>query len=218
MEIGKLCLAAIFQLPCTSRTKPSTIYKPQYYNVVFSRDQVVQKQVAKLCKELLYIDYYFRTEFQKKYDHEYATMPDANIRISFAHNARTVCIAFVAFAARYHQGNITNQDLQLIFSTQRSEVTFSSDIYDIFSRMDGVQYLIPPVIFAQKDEYELLLDHLFTTIINAGIMSFSVASRYDSSLTASNYLKNDKRYYEILSDHWANIHNDIQRILSSIMK
>ena len=52
---------------------------------------------------------------------------------------------------------------------------------------------------------------------NAGITSFSMASRYDSTLTATNFLKKDKNYYAILDDHWASLRGDIKRIFEGIM-
>ena len=33
VEIGKLCLAAIFQIPCASRSKPSSLYQDKYYGI-----------------------------------------------------------------------------------------------------------------------------------------------------------------------------------------
>lgn len=214
VEVGKLGLAAIFQIPCVSRSKPSSLYQPQYYDKVFNGNQ---QQISKLCKELLYIDYYYRNFFQKKFDRDNASMPGANDRISFAHNARTICIAFVAFASRYYQGNIQDQDLNTIFAAARSDNATDSRLYDIFSDINGISCLIPPSIFNQKDQYDALLDQLFTTIINAGITSFSMASRYDTTLTATNFLKKDKNYYAILSDHWSTIRSDIIRILGAVM-
>lgn len=214
LEIGKLSLAGIFQMPCASRSKPSSLYQPQYYEKIFNGNQM---QVARLSKELLYIDYYFREKFQKKFDRENGEMPDANERISFAHNARTLCIAFVAFAARFYQGNIQTQDLQRVFRYARTESCSAADVYDIFSNIDGVQYFLPPAVFAQKDEYENVLDQLFTTIINAGVLNFSIESAHDSTLTATNYLKNDKNYYKILSFQWATISAEIKRIFSTTM-
>ena len=55
VEIGKLCLAAIFQLPGTSRNKPSLLYDEKYYPTIFSGNQA---QISKLCRELLYIDHF----------------------------------------------------------------------------------------------------------------------------------------------------------------
>lgn len=144
-------------------------------------------------------------------------MPNANDRISFAHNARTICIAFVAFASRYYQGNIQDQHLTPIFAAARSDNATDSRLYDIFSNIDGISYFVPPQVFSQKDQYDTLLDQLFTVIINAGITSFSMASRYDTTLTATNFLKKDKNYYAILDDHWSTIHSEIIRILGAIM-
>lgn len=214
LEIGKLCLAAIFQIPCVSRCKPSTSYQPQYYEKIFDGNQ---QQIAKLSRELLYIDCYFRNVFQKKFDRSNATHPNANVRISFAHNARTICIAFVAFASRYYQGNIQDQHLSTIFSAAQTDDTTDSRLYDIFSNIDGVSYLIPPSIFDQKDEYDALLDRLFGTIIDVGITNFSMASRYDTTLTATNFLKKDKHYYAILGDHWSTLRREINDIFGAVM-
>lgn len=213
LGVGKLCLAGIFQAPCMSRTKPSSLYNPQYYDKIFNGDQA---RVARWCKELLYIDCYFRNNFQKKYDRDNGNMPDANLRIAFAHNARTLCIAFVAFASRLHQGNIDSQDLQAIFNASRLENP-TDVLYDIFADIDGVNYLFPPALFASKDTYEAVLDKLFNTIINAGIISFSLASDYDSTLTATNYLKKDKNYYTILRTHWTTIQAEINQIFADIL-
>ena len=213
VEIGKLCMAAIYQVPCASRTKPSALYNPQYYDKVFDGNQM---QIAKLSKELLYIDYYFRNTFQKKFDCENADLPDANDRISFAHNARTICIAFVAFATRYYYGNISNNDLNTIFAVARTDSASDSRLYDIFANIDGVSHFIPPEIFNEKDRYDDVLDKLFNVIIEAGITSFMMASGFDTTLNATNYLKKDKNYYSILAIHWRNISASINRIFEEL--
>lgn len=207
--IGKLCLAGIFQIPGTSRSKPSSMYLPQYYEKTFNGDQL---QIARLCKELLYIDTYFRTKFLKKFDREATESPDANVRIALAHNARTICIAFVAFACRYCQNNFDLPALQTIFNAANSENAAESGVYAVFSNLNNIQSLLPPQLFAQKDRYDEVLDKLFNTIINAAIMSFSMESRYDASITPANYLKKDKSYYGVLKDHWNRIQADIKTI------
>lgn len=212
LDVGKLCMAGVFQVPCMSRTKPSALYLSQYYDKIFHGNQT---QIARWCKELLYIDYYFRSVFQKKYDNENGDEPDANVRIAFAHNARTLCIAFVAFAARYHQGNIDAQDIQAIFNASRMENPVEL-LYDIFSDIEGVDYLFPPAVFASKDEYEAVLDTLFNIIIEAGIISYTMASENDSTLTATNFLKKDKNYYTILRTHWKSIQTQINKVFADI--
>lgn len=209
LEIGKLCLAAVFQIPCTSRSKPSTLYLPQYYEKIFNSDQ---HQIAKLSRDLLYIDYYFRNTFLKNFDRDNSSAPNSNDRISFAHNARTICIAFTAFASRYHQGNIQEQDLSIVFTAGCQDNTNEAKLYDIFSNLEGVTYLIPQSVFAEKDKCDAVLNALFKIIINAGITSFSMAVRYDNTLTATNFLKRDKNYYAILSDQWTMICENIKNI------
>ena len=142
-------------------------------------------------------------------------MPNASDRISFAHNARTICVAFVAFASRYRQGNITVQDLAPMFNTSLSE-SVSDALYETFKDLGQLQYFLPPQVFANKDQYDSTLSKLFSIIIEAGITSYSFAHQYDSTLTATNYLKKDKNYYTIISTQWFRTVDDLNRIFAEI--
>lgn len=212
-EIGKLCLSGIFQMPGTSRNKPSSLYNPAYYDVIFDGNQT---QIAKICKELLYIDYYFRNVFLKRFDSENRNQPDAAERITFAHNARTICLAFVVFASRYYQGNIQGEDLQFIFDSSRSERP-NPHVYESMKNLSGIKWLLPPNIFENKDSYEEVLYKLFMQIINAGSMCYSMAVRYEEGLNASNYLKKDKNYYSILQFQWQSLKLGIKEIFDVIV-
>ena len=108
------------------RNKPSSLYSPDYYDVIFDGNQ---KQIAKISRELLYIDYYFRNVFLKRFDSENRNQPDATDRITFAHNARTICLVYVVFASRYYQNNITDDALQYIFNSSRTEKA-DSHVYE----------------------------------------------------------------------------------------
>ena len=162
VEIGKLCLAGIFQMPCLSRSKPSSLYLEKYYEPIFNKNQ---SQIAKLCKELLYIDHYFRTAYQRNFDRENSSKPNASVRISFAHNARTICVAFVAFAARYRQQNFSDQDLIPILNTSRSESNLDA-LYETFQELGSLKYLILPQLFDRKEQYDTILNKLFSVIID----------------------------------------------------
>lgn len=212
VEVGKLCLAGIFQVPCASRSKPSSLYHEKYYEPIFNANQ---GQVARICKELLYIDSYFRTTFQREFDSENRNEPDSGLRISFAHNARTICIAFVAFAARYKQGNIAAQDLDTIFRAAKSD-SAADEAYEVFKDLGELKWLFPPRVFENKDQYDSILKKLFNTIIKAGIVSYSIASGYDPTLTATNYLKKDRNYFDILRAHWVLLQADINGIFNEI--
>lgn len=214
VEIGKLCLAGVFQVPCLSRAKPSSLYQGKYYEPIFNGNQ---SQIARLCKELLYMDYYFRTVYQKNFDRENNADPNASVKISFAHNARTICVAFVAFASRYWQKNISAQDLSPILTPfSPSSESILDRLYDIFRDLGQLQYFIPPQMFRDKESCDKILKKLFSVIIEAGITSYSIECRHDPTLTATNYLKRDRNYYNILGERWSRIREDINRVFDEI--
>ncbi|EOS71315.1 hypothetical protein C818_00772 [Lachnospiraceae bacterium MD308] len=212
-EVGKLCLSGIFQMPGTSRNKPSSLYNPNYYNVIFDGNQT---QIAKICKELLYVDYYFRNAFLKRFDSENRNQPDGTGRITFAHNARTICLAFVVLASRYYQENIQGETLQFIFDSSRSEKP-DPHVYESMKNLTGIKWLLPPNIFENKDNYEEILYKLFMHIINAGSMCYEMAVRYEEGLNATNYLKKDKNYYGILQFQWQSLKVAIKETFDAIV-
>lgn len=206
LDIGKLCLAAIFQLPCKSRSKPSSVYLPEYYEPIFNENQ---EQIAAICKELLYIDDYFTRKFLPKFDRENKDFPDASVRTSFAHIARTICIAFTALAARYNQGNITDKDVTALISSPTD-----SDVYKMLRNLGSMKFLLPIKLYT--DAYDTLLNNLFGAIIEEGITIYSFKCEQNKSLTAANFLKNDENYYLILQKRWSTLRNEIHKTFSDI--
>ena len=210
-EVGKLCMAAIFQEPCKSRNNPSAAYKEDnYYNPIFNGDFENQLQVAKICKELLYMDDYFRKRFLKKFDAENKGKPNAEIRIPFAHLSRTICIAFATLAARYHQGNITEEDLTILTAKQIDSKALSK----IFRNLGNIKTLLPMKLYT--DSYDTALDKLFNAIISAGTKLFSSERRHNQNLTATNFMKHDKHYYNILCDYWEDLEIKVGEVFAEV--
>ena len=212
-EIGKLCLSGIFQMPCTSRNKPSTIYSDQYYNPIFNGNQQL---IAKLCKELLYIDNYFRNTFIKNYVKEVSDNPGGEVKVQFANNARTVCTAFVMFASRYHQTNLDSSSLNTIFNAAKNDKLTDSDVYNVVKNLDDVAWILPSEVFADKDKYDEVLYKLFKLIIKHGSHDLSMLMEQNDTITASNYLKKDKNYVDILRMNWDDIAEGIKAIFDTI--
>lgn len=213
-EIGKLCLSGIFQMPGTSRNKPSSLYNPDYYDVTFDGNQ---SQISKLCKELLYVDYYFRNIFLKRFDSENRNQPDATERMTFAHNARTICLAYVVLASRYYQGNVQGEALQYIFDSSRTEKPHPS-VYERMKDLSDINWFLPPSIFSNKDQCDEMLYKLFMQIINAGTMCYVMAARYEDGLNASNYLKKDRNYYSILQFQWQSLKVGIKDVFDDALR
>ena len=206
-EVGKLCLAAIFQEPCKARNKPSESYNNLiYYNPIFKDNP---EQVAKICKELLYIYHYFDKIFQPKFERENRNLPNANDKITFANKARTTCVAFTALAARFHQKNITDENITMLISAPTS-----SDVYKMLRNLDDMKFLLPIKLYT--DVYDAALDKLFKAIIKAGTKNYSMERKHNPNLTPNSFLQNDKNYYDILNDHWDTLRDDINRIFAEV--
>lgn len=213
VEVGKLCLAGIFQLPGASRSRPSTLYMERFYNPIFNEDQA---QICAIVKDLLYIDTYYRKSFMQKFDKEYEDSPNASEIIPFAHNARTICIAFVAFAVRYNKKNIKKSDLKIVFDNANKEKAYDDYYYDIFRDMSDIGALFPKVLADNKDKLDELLYKLFELIILSGRRYYKVRKEYDSTLNETNFLKVDRNYYLILNTEWDNIDSKINNIFSNL--
>lgn len=208
-EIGKLCLSGVFQMPCSSRNKPSTIYSDEYYQPIFCGNQQL---IAKICRELLYIDAYFRNSFIKKYTKEVEGKPNAEPKVQFANNARTVCTAFVMFVSRFVQGNLDERALTTLFNAAEKDRLTDSDFYNVVKNLDNVAWVLPPEIFANKDKCDDILYKLFKLIIKHGSHDLMMQMKQNGTLTAANYLKKDKNYIDILHMNWDDIAEDIKDI------
>ncbi len=211
VDTGKLCLSAIFQLPATSRNKPSCLYNPEYYELVFNSNQ---NKIGKIVEQLLYMDYYFKCDFLEKFDEDMKDNPNSTELIPFGHNARTTCIAFTAFASRYYQQNLTKDNIKTIFNAK--EGSYNSSLYDIFKNLDGFDYIFNPKLFRNKDELDKHLYKFFVGIIKAGRKCYSLDKKYDSGLNESNYLKKDFNYYSILSSEWDSLEELINSEFNTI--
>lgn len=205
LDVGKLCLAAIFQEPCRSRSKPSDVYLPKYYEKIFN--EKIQKQISQICKELLYMDYYFTKKFLPKFRQENKYMPVAVDLIPFANTSRTICISFTALSARYAQGNIKDKDITLLTSNSSDR-----EIYETLCNISDIKFLLPSEI--ATDSYDKILDQLFKLIIVEGFTFYSHEHRHNEGLTAANFLKKDDNYYTILKEHWIKFSPEIKKIFN----
>ena len=207
-EVGKLCLAAIFQEPCKSRNNPALSYKEdKYYTPIFKSNQA---QVAQICKELLYMDYYFDKIFQPEFESANKNLPNAAVKIPFANNSRRICVAFATLAARYRQGNVTDQNVTDLISDPTS-----LDVYKMLRNLGDMKTLLPMRLYT--DAYDAALNKLFKAIIKVGTQTYDYVRKHkddSKALTARNFLQNDKNYYLILNEHWDTLRDYITETFS----
>ena len=141
--------------------------------------------------------------------------PNSKELIPFAHNARTTCIAFAAFASRYYYQNIDAAKLKDIFD-HSGEDSYSKYLYDIFKDIDSISSFFPDSLFQNKDKFDDVLYRIYDTIIKSGRKCYSSEHNHDSSLNQSNFLKKDSNYYSILKIEWDDLSDKIQMIFSEI--
>ena len=202
-DVGKLALAGIFQLPASSRNKPASLYQDNFYNPVFNSNQ---NQIARIMRDLLYIDNYFKTSFIYRFEKDFSNQPI----LSFAHNSRTICLAFSSLASRFNNGNLNTEKLNKVFSKIDTERAYDDFFYFDFKEIGNMSGLFNSKLFQEdKEKIDKGLFELFTSIINEGYKQFASAKRYEPNTSESNFLKNDKNYYLILKASWNDLHKKI---------
>lgn len=190
--VKKLCLAAIYQMPCSSRSKPSLMNEEKYYRPIFNDNP---NQIAMIVKELLYVNFYFEKHFKMDCGND-------SDKKQFANNSRTLCIAFCALASRYYQKNISDSDMQKFFDAQKTSGESLSELYKITKNLGNLKSLFTKDLFDDKDKLDKLLNEIFSLIIEWGTSQYKTAKGYDKDLNATNFLKQDKNYYLILKSFW----------------
>lgn len=211
-EVGKLCLSAIFQMPGASRNKPSTLYEPPYYEFIFDGDQ---KKISNIVKELLYIDNYWKKEFKAQYEKETRNSPNYTDMLPFANNSRTICIAFVMLASRYYSGNLDANDINTIYNGKKSD-SAKNEYNEVCEKLEGVDSVLPKGTFDNKNAYDKILHDLFLTIINFGYANYNNSLGKEDGINATNYLKKDESYYNILKSNWYMIDREINFAFSKM--
>ncbi len=212
-DTGKLCMIGIFQLPARSRNRPSDLYKDEYYNLIFNNDQA---KIARIVQQLLYMNYYFTETFINKYIKDEAERsPNKTTLVPLARNARTICVAFASFAARYLLDEKGMCDiLNEVFESNLE----SSEIYKKFSDISAIKdSLFPTNLFRDKDKFDEVLYILYKEIIKRAHMLYQSSKGNDASLNESNFLKKDANYYQTLKIYWDDLQPKVDEVKKIIL-
>jgi hypothetical protein len=208
MDVGKLSLAGIFQKPGTSRNQPSVLFDSAFYNPIFTDENI--RVIAAQIKDLLYIDYYFRNKFLKVFEKNNITFNSE--MIPFANNARTLCIAYVAFSSRFTNSEFNEDHIKIIKSKFKEEKAYENYFYEIFKPNPRTKKrLLNTSLFEEdKDAIDELLYKAFETIIKQSFRIYQITNLTSTEKTnETNFLKNDKNYYTVLANSWDDIHQNI---------
>ena len=125
--------------------------------------------------------------------------------IPFAHNSRTICLAFAGLAARYCRKTININDFLNKLDHSEKDKFYEEYLYDLFKELNGLDSIFNYDIYkTNKDEIDKGLYNLFSKLINEGFKNYSMAKKQNSQKISNetNYLKNDKNYFDIIFNSW----------------
>lgn len=214
-QVAKLCLAGVFQLPARARNNTAKFFDNEYYDLIFKAKDL--NQIAKVVSQLLKISLYFEKRFINKYvascNDEYGT-PEM---IPFARNAKTTCIAFASLAARIINGEISPK-IRESFAQHSCVDGYENYIRPAVANTKAQYSLFNETLVRDADAFEEILWKLFDAIISQGYQRFELNREKDSSLIATNYLKKDQSYFEILASgpSWKNLIDTINEIRTQL--
>ena len=108
-----------------------------------------------------------------------------------------------------------SENIKIIINIEagRKDKLSDIDIYNMIKNINNITWILPPEIIEDKDKYDEVLDKLFTLIIKHGSHDLKMNIKHEDTLTASNYLKKDKK---ILDMNWDSFSEGIETIFSEI--
>lgn len=118
-------------------------------------------------------------------------------------------------ASRYYSGNLDANDINTIYNGKKSD-SAKNEYNEVCEKLEGVDSVLPKGTFDNKNAYDQILHDLFLTIINFGYANYNNSLGKEDGINATNYLKKDESYYNILKSNWYMIDREINFAFSKM--
>ena len=82
----------------------------------------------------------------------------------------------------------------------------------LFLELGDMKSLLPIKLYT--DDYDAALNKLFELIIEEGATAYFYEHKRNQESSETNFMKNDKNYYEILANRWSTLKREINKIFS----
>lgn len=203
-KASKLGLAGIYLMPGTSRSKPSIIYSDDtsFYEGLFIKNR---DNCTSSIKDLLYLDNYFDTVFKK----EYQTKNKQAKRITFANNARTLCLAFSGFLAKYLNSEFSEDQINMICNLDYKDEKEVKKIQKILSNPSKMKGIFNKNAYDNLDLLEEKLYKIYSFICKKGFSMYEIIGS-EEIIDESSWLKKDLSFYRILSNSVDDLSEEIE--------
>lgn len=181
-QVGKLGLAAVLQMPGSSRSNSQRMYNDEYYYSIFGQDAK-----AGVIADLLKIAYYYN-RFLKTYikDKGY----DEKTVLPMMRNGRTFQYACITFLCKINYGVFS-------YDTVAGMLNNTDELKIVLRGMGNIERLISVKL---QNEEELFME--IFSIIGDEVLGYCFdsalykAEEEQKTLVPSNYLKSDVNYYK----------------------
>ena len=109
-------------------------------------------------------------------------------------------------------GNLSNDNLRLVFGRYKESRAYDDYFYDIFSDLGDQRFFLPERLKDDLDAYDAALTEIFDAIILSGFRHYKTVSSEENALNETNFLKRDQNYYAIIANDWLDISQKLSHI------
>ena len=200
--VGKLSLAAILQMPGSSRSNSKKMFVDEYYYPIFGSD-AKEGVIADLLKIAYYYDRFLKSDIKSRGYDERSTLP-------MIKNGRTFQYACITFLCKIKYGTLDYPSVAGAFND-------TDTLKKILRKMDGTDRLIA----SQLQDEETVFYEIFD-VIGDEVLGYCFGNALDQaddeqkSLAASDYLKKDSTYYKDIIKRLWKIYNSNSTLKSDI--
>lgn len=181
-QVGKLCLAAVLQMPGSARSNSQRMYNDEYYYSIFGQDAKAGV-IADLLKMSYYYDKFVKVYIKDKGYDEKTVLP-------MMKNGRTFQYACVAFLCKINYGVFS-------YDTIAGMLNNVDDLKIAIRNMGNIERLISVKL---QNEEEIFME--IFSVIGDEVLGYCFdsalykAEEEQRTLAPSDYLKSDINYYK----------------------
>ena len=201
-QVGKLCLAAVLQMPGSARSNSQRMYQDEYYYSIFGKEAKIGV-IADLLKISYYYDFFVKNHLKNSGFDEKTTQP-------MIKNGKTFQLACITFLCKICYGVFTYETIGGLLSN-------TDELRSVLKRMGDMNQIISKNI---ADENNVFFNMF--SIIGDEVLGYCFsdaqedAEESQNTLAPSNYLKLDTNYYKDVIKRLWRIYNKNSELKESI--
>lgn len=201
-QVGKLGLAAILQMPGSSRSNSQRMYQDEYYYSILGQDAKAGV-IADTLKISYYYDMFIKTGIKNKGYDEKTVLP-------MMKNGKTFQIACIVFLCKICYNVFT-------YDTVAGLLNNTDEVKQVLRQMGNIEKLISINISDEQETFFNMFD-----VIGDEVLGYCFSNALDEAessqdtLMPSNYLKLDTNYYKDIIKRLWRIYNKNSELNSGI--